>query len=87
MALIKAVARILSSSRMDPLELEGEVKRAGDGNCAEEIFQQEGLLREKCEIMKIRLWKCESESESESVTVKVKVWKGKCESKSEKGKV
>ena len=44
MAPIKAVARILSPSRMDPLELEGEVKSAGDGNCAEEIFQQEGLV-------------------------------------------
>ena len=31
---------------MDPLELEGEVKSAGDGDCAEEIFQQERLVGE-----------------------------------------
>ena len=37
------MARILSS-RMDPLELESEVESAGDGNRAEEILQQEGLV-------------------------------------------
>ena len=30
-------------SRVDPLELEGEVKSAGDRDRAEEIFQKESL--------------------------------------------
>ena len=40
------MARISPSSGVDPLELEGEVKSAGDGDCAEEIFQQERLVGE-----------------------------------------
>ena len=37
------MARISPSSRVNPLELESEVKSAGDGDRAEEIFQEESL--------------------------------------------
>ena len=42
LVLIEAMAGI-PPSRVDPLELEGEVKSAGDRDRAEEIFQKEGL--------------------------------------------
>ena len=41
---------------MDPFELEGEVKSAGDGDRTEEIFQQECLVVEYGEIDFFLIW-------------------------------